>query len=182
MCLRKPHPRALEVPPPTDRAFDASTMVGWVGQPGWTHDYKGKASSLRSNGRACLYLHPSEECSGQLVLLLRDLKIHVVRAVKLCLDPSACSAMLAGTVYHRPRGAARVPDADLYTEKLRALLAPSRWFTTSHLAGCPCMLPPSSHNSARTVTSRWYPLSRISHLSRTGVPQFHPPPGCSGGR
>ena len=38
----------------TDRAFDASTMVGYVGQPGWTHDYSGKANLFRPyRSRVC---------------------------------------------------------------------------------------------------------------------------------
>ena len=79
-------------------------MLGYVGQLGWIQTVDAKASAFRDTAEPVLYLHPSQSCSGQLVLVLRNLKIHVVRAVTLCLDPLACSALMAGCAYHAPRG------------------------------------------------------------------------------
>ncbi len=62
----------------TGRTLDASTMLGYVGQLGWTQTVDGKASSFRDTAEPVLYLHPAESCSGQLVLILRTLKINVV--------------------------------------------------------------------------------------------------------
>jgi hypothetical protein len=108
----------------TGITLDASTMLGYVGQLGWIQTVDGKASSLRDTAEPVLYLHPSLSCSGQLVLVLRDLKIHVVRAVSLCLDPLACSALMAGCAYHDPRGSLTRPLGEDYAAQLRALVTP----------------------------------------------------------
>ena len=106
----------------TLRVFDASTMLGYPGQTGWTHRPDGKANALRSTADPVLYLCPSEAMHAQLVFNLRNFKIMVVRDVALSVDPFGCSLILAGTALHRPSGAAFEPTPDAYEARLNALL------------------------------------------------------------
>ena len=42
-------------------------MLGYVGQHGWAHDYSGKSNAYRDTATPILYVHPSTECSAQVV-------------------------------------------------------------------------------------------------------------------
>ncbi len=76
----------------TGRPCDLSTMVGYVGQGCWTHDYSGKANAYRPRTRAGLYICPAEECSGQLFFDLRSYTLQVVQAVSFPSSPDRCWA------------------------------------------------------------------------------------------
>jgi len=108
----------------TGRRFDASTWLGWVGQPGWVHDYGGKANVFRPNARACLYIGPSEESHGQLVYDFDRNKVDTVRAVSLGHDPSSMPFVVATSDLYRPMGAVGMPDPSAYTIRLRSMLLP----------------------------------------------------------
>ena len=106
----------------TLRVFDASTMLGYPGQTGWTHRPDGKANALRTTADPVLYLCPATSMHAQLVFNLRSFKITVVRSVALSVDPFGCALVLAGSALHRPSGSAFEPTPDAYEARLNALL------------------------------------------------------------
>jgi hypothetical protein len=101
---------------------DVSTMVGFVGQQGWTHRADGKANAMRTSADPVLYICPSTSVHAQLVFNLRSFTINVVRSVQIAVDPFSCALLLAGSALHQPGGAAATPTPDAYEARLNALL------------------------------------------------------------
>ena len=108
----------------TGRPCDLSTMVGYVGQGCWSHDYSGKANAFRARARAGLYVCPAEECSGQLFFDLRSSTLQVVEAVSFASSPDMVLGLLADSGLYAPHGAFTAPPADIHTARMRSLLTP----------------------------------------------------------
>jgi hypothetical protein len=108
----------------TGRIFDASLVLGYVGQLGWTHNVDGKANVFRPNARSCLYVGPSEEASGQMVYDLDANRIVTVRAVSLGHDPNTVPFVLATSDLYRPAGSNGMPEQSAYTARLHSMLLP----------------------------------------------------------
>jgi hypothetical protein len=108
----------------TGRSCDLSTMLGYVGQGCWSHDYSGKTNAFRPRARAGLYICPAEECSGQLFFDLRSSTLQVVQAVSFASSPDMVLGLLADSGLYAPHGAFTAPPADLHTARLRGLLTP----------------------------------------------------------
>ena len=77
----------------TGREDDASHMLGYVGQLGWTHDQADKANVFRPSARAGIYVCPSEDCRGHLFFDLDRNKIDAVRSVTMGQDPHSVPFM-----------------------------------------------------------------------------------------
>jgi len=108
----------------TGEKFDASTMLGYVCQQGITLREDRKASGFRAATEPGLYLHPSEEASGQLFYNLRRNKIDIVRTVGFSQDPNTLMEELATSTLYQPQGAGGTPEGDLFSTRLRMLLTP----------------------------------------------------------
>ena len=63
----------------TGKTWDASTMVGFVGQGCWASRPDGKLNEGRPRMESAIYICPSDSTTGQQVMLLRDLRIHIVQ-------------------------------------------------------------------------------------------------------
>jgi hypothetical protein len=103
--------------------FDASTMLGFVGQTGWVHCHDAKSSAFRPSAEPVLYVCPATALSAQIVFNLRSFKLNVVADVSFSSDAKACSLLLARSALYRPRGDLATPEADAYTARLQSLLA-----------------------------------------------------------
>ena len=108
----------------TGRRPDVSAMVGFVGQAGWARKWDGKASAQRDNAAPVIYICPSPSGAGQVVYNLETHTKQLVYSLAVTTDPNACSLMLAQSALARPRGAYGTPEADAYTECLRAMVQP----------------------------------------------------------
>ena len=102
--------------------FDASTLLGFVGQTGWVHCPDAKSNAFRPSAEPVLYICPATALNAQIVFNLRSFKLNVVADVSFSSDPRACSLLLARSALYRPRGDFSTPDADSYTAQLHALL------------------------------------------------------------
>ena len=101
---------------------DMSTMLGFVGQLGYTHRPGGKTNAHRSSSEPVLYVCPSTALHAQLVFNLTSFKFMVVGDVHLTIHPLACSLLLAGTALHKPFGWVAEPSPDEYASRLNKLL------------------------------------------------------------
>ena len=108
----------------TGEQFDASTMLGYVCQQGITLREDRKANAFRTATEPGLYLHPSEEASGQLFYNLRRNRIDIVRTVGFSQDPNALMEDLASSSLYQPRGVSGVPEDGVFSKRLRLVLAP----------------------------------------------------------
>ncbi len=68
---------------------DMSTMLGYVGQVGFTHCADGKANQYRASADPVLYICPSESLHAQIVLNLVSFKLMVVASISISPDPTA---------------------------------------------------------------------------------------------
>jgi len=108
----------------TGRIFDASTFIGWNGQPCWAHDESGKANMFRPNARPCLYVCPSDEARGQVYFDLDRNKLNIGRALSMSNDPDAVPYVLAVSDLSSPQGSVGRPDPSAYTKRVRSMLMP----------------------------------------------------------
>ena len=106
----------------TGTPADVSTMLGFVGQMGYTHRPGGKANAHRSSSDPVLCVCPSSALHAQLVFNLASLRLMVVGNVHLSIHPLACSLLMAGTALHLPFGIVKEPTKEEYTSKLNRLL------------------------------------------------------------
>ena len=102
--------------------FDVSTMLGHVGQTGWTHRPDGKANALRVTADPVLYVCPATSLHAQIVFNLRAFKLTVVRDVALAVDPFGCALLLSSSSLYLPAGCAVAPTPDVYAARLNAIL------------------------------------------------------------
>jgi hypothetical protein len=93
----------------TGTPADVSTMLGFVGQMGYTHRTGGKANAHRSSSDPVLYVCPSSALHAQLVFNLTNFKLMVVGDVQLSIHPLPCSLLMAGTALHLPYGIVAEP-------------------------------------------------------------------------
>ena len=110
----------------TLRPHDISTMLGFVGQMGWTHREGGKANAQRVSADPVLYVCPATSLHAQIVLNLRSFTLMVVASLRLSVDPYACALVIAGSALHRPEGIAGAPPMEAYEARLNELLGPGQ--------------------------------------------------------
>ena len=59
----------------TGRTWDASTMLGEVGQGCWVSDHGGRKNLIQPVMEAAIYIHPGVNTGGHIVLTLRNCKL-----------------------------------------------------------------------------------------------------------
>ena len=101
---------------------DTSTMLGFVGQMGYTHRVDGKANAQRTTSDPVLYVCPATALHAQIVFNLASFKLMVVGSVHLSVRPMACSYILASSALHRPYGLLGTPTDDDYAARLNELV------------------------------------------------------------
>ena len=102
--------------------FDASSVLGYVGQSGFIHRPDAKSNTMHPSAEPVLYVCPADGMSGQLVFNLRNNKFQVVDDVTIVADSRGCSLLLARSSLLRPAGSLHTPDADTYHAHLHGLL------------------------------------------------------------
>ena len=106
----------------TQKIFDVSTMLGYVGQGCWTHETTGKANLFRPRARAGLYICPAEDASAQLFFDLKSMRLQLVQSVSFASTPDLVLGLLADSGLYAPHGAFTAPAEDAHAAALRALL------------------------------------------------------------
>ena len=106
----------------------ASNTIGYCGQECYVTRADAKWSAFEPAKELALYVKPAEGLSGQLVLLLRTLKLTVVPDATMSTDPDVHAATLARSVLFQPTGAYAAPTGDAHARALSDLLVP----TTGH--------------------------------------------------
>ena len=106
---------------------DVSAMLGYVGQHGWAHDYSGKSNAYRDTATPVIYVHPSTECSAQVVFNIARAKLDLVHSISLSTEGDTTSLLLAQSELCKPRGSHGSPSPSDYESRIHALLR-----TTSH--------------------------------------------------
>ena len=107
----------------TGSSWDASTMLGFVGQGCWVSRNDGKLNEGRPRMEAALYICPSVATSGHRVLLLRDLKAHVVQTPAMLKDGLRLTT-LARSALHGPGDSIIHPEPESFAAKLQNLFLP----------------------------------------------------------
>ena len=104
-----------------------SAMLGYVGQHGWAHDYSGKSNAYRDTATHIIYVHPSTECSAQVVFNIARATLDLVHSISLSTDGDTTSLLLAQSELCKPRGSHGSPSPGDYESRIHALLR-----STSH--------------------------------------------------
>jgi hypothetical protein len=105
----------------------ASNTIGYCGQECYVSRADAKWSAFEPAKEAALYVKPADT-TGQVVLLLRTLKLTIVQDACMSTDPNVHTASLARSLLFQPSGAYTAPSGDAHAQALRDLLVP----TTGH--------------------------------------------------
>ncbi len=79
----------------TQKIFDVSTMLGYVGQGCCAHEATGKANLFRPRARAGLCICPAEDASAQLFFDLKSMRLQLVQSVSFASTSALVSGLLA---------------------------------------------------------------------------------------
>jgi hypothetical protein len=124
----QPQPRITRYEALLGRRPVASDTIGYCGQECYVSRADAKWSAFEPAKEAALYVKPAESASGQVVLLLRTLKLTIVQDAVMSNDPNVHTASLARSRLFQPTGAYTAPTGDAHARALHDLLVP----TTGH--------------------------------------------------
>ena len=120
------HQGKLKLEAFTGHTWDASTMLGAVGQGCWITRHGARKNLINSVAEAALYVSPGVNTGGHIVYNLRNSKFTVVQYAMIIHDRSQRAAALARSALHSPYGTHGDTEPELYANRITKLFADFR--------------------------------------------------------